>query len=169
MSDFDMFKQSLSINCRQMNGASNQPPVIPSPRLGDLSVTDNGDYSANAEGYDGYANVDVEVSGSSKTVINLHFEYDETMEKDTVTIDVPYETAVNAILSGSYEFIITDYSISEGEPQPVCAGAWLWYDTPESPCVIVSTMDWSSSGRSYWFSAYPEFSGVCIMPYPGEV
>ena len=168
MNSNNVYTSTLSINMQKASNtyASHE---CPPPKLGALSVTENGDYTAKDDHLDGYANVDVEVSGSSKTVINLHFGYDETLEKEIVTIDVPYETAVNAILSGSYEFIITDDSISEGEPQPVCAGAWLYYDYPESPLVIVATRDWSSSGRSYWFSEYLDSSGVCIMPYPGEV
>lgn len=145
--------------------AENNKPAT----LIEKSIAENGEYTASTDNADGYSKVTVDVAGSSKTTINLHFGYDETLEKETVTIDVPYETAVNAILSGSYEFIITDYNTDEGEQQPVCAGAWLYYDIPEAPYIIVSTMDWSSSGRSYWLSKGGDASGVCIMPYPGNV
>lgn len=145
--------------------AENNKPAT----LIEKSIAENGEYTASNDDADGYSKVTVDVTGSSKTTINLHFGYDETLEKETVTIDVPYETAVNAILSGSYEFIITDENTDEGEQQPACAGAWLYYDIPEDPYVIVATLDWSSSGRSYWFHNTPEASGVCIMPYPGGV
>lgn len=137
--------------------------------LVEKTITENGEYSAVNDDANGYSRVTVDVADSSKTIINLHFGYDETLDKEIVTIDVPYEIAVNAILSGSYEFIITDYNTDQGEQQPVCAGAWLYYDEPEVSYVIVSTLDWSSSGRSYWFSKYPESSGVCIMPAPCTV
>ena len=148
--DLNMYTQSLSINCKQMNGAVNQPPVIPPAKLGDLSVTENGDYPANADGFDGYANVGVEVSGSAKTVINVHCTEDGVVTHDST---MSFDEICAAIEAGNVTFTITDDSRAEYEDPLVYAGSWVYYDYPELPIYfIVATGHTSDSGLSFIFT-----------------
>ena len=59
------YAQLCAVNSKQLDGKENVPPIATKPLLGDLDVTENGDYSASTEGLDGYANVHVDAGGGT--------------------------------------------------------------------------------------------------------
>ena len=57
------YAQSIGTNMQNPEGVFLKEPV-PAPDLIEKSITDNGDYSAKADGADGYSSVDVNVANS---------------------------------------------------------------------------------------------------------
>ena len=81
------YAQSIGTTMQNPDGVFLKEPV-PAPDLMEKSITDNGDYSAKADGADGYSSVDVNVANSfTPAEITENNTYDTT-NYNSITVNV---------------------------------------------------------------------------------
>ena len=72
--DVNEFTSSLAINIQDSSGVWDKeagPDRAPKPKLGDKSITQNGEYHASDDDLDGYSSVDVSVSNDIPTDMQI--------------------------------------------------------------------------------------------------
>ena len=110
------FYQNSMINARKDNDEWKNAAGTCSPNLIEKSITENGDYSAKADGADGYSKVTVDVAGGGGETFEVEMAFTaESIESQTGTAAVSktLAEAIDAIDSGKNLVFTVNATIGE--------------------------------------------------------